>query len=111
MSSLQEKILIWRFSNNLPKSIIGFWIKAFIEAGIAIGVLVAGLILVVSWVFDFSFGNILPLGISETSSNIITWIVLTGWLWIRFRCLLAEGVLPDELAQDIQQVSKAADEN
>jgi hypothetical protein len=106
MASLQENILLWRYSNQLPKFIIGFWIKAFIEAGIAIGGLVAAFIFLVTWIFEVSFGDLGVVSIPGPVPEIVTWVLLTGWLWTRERCLMAEGILPEPLREKAEMAQE-----
>lgn len=92
MASLRRTIVQWRIHGSLPKYIVGFWAKLTIEAGIIIGMPIAGCVFVATEFVGVSV-NSLPHVPQSTHPRFIAWLVLTGGIWLQhLRCMLADGM-------------------
>lgn len=92
MASLRRTIVKWRVHGGLLKSAVGFWSKLLIEAGIIIGVPVAGCIFVATELIGVSVSS-LPHVPQSTHPRFLAWSVLSGSIWLQhLRCMLSDGL-------------------
>lgn len=88
-------LLEWRYGPVVWKKILGFWVKAFLEGVVTVGVPLA----VVFVLFPNGIAELLRSIDSVPNSPLFGWSVLTVLGWLSIRCYLREFlVLTDEPA-------------
>lgn len=73
----------------MPKRVVGFWLKAGVEAGIVVGVPVGLFVLAATAAGTVTLSAVPGVRLAG-HSRVLTWVLLTVIGWSPLRCLLTD---------------------